>query len=60
MDYRKLAVNSALAAAWAAIAIITTAGEITDAVLTAAAVAALRAAIGYALSRLDKTLTVDA
>lgn len=60
MDWKKLAINAALAGFWAAVAIVTVADEpLSQAVLVAAGVAALRAIIGYVADRVGHSVPVD-
>lgn len=60
MEVRKLAINAALAGLYVfATAIAATGGDITEAALWGAGIAAVRAAIGYALDKLGATVPVD-
>lgn len=60
MEWKKLLINAALAAAWGAIAAWqASGGELTQAGITAAVFAGLRLGIGYLADRLGKTVPVD-
>jgi hypothetical protein len=61
MITKKLIINALLAGAYVGIAVFAASGgEFTQAALSAAAVAAARAAIGYFADHFGKTVPVDA
>ena len=59
MDLKKLAINALLAGFWAGVAALQVSGELSEAALWAAGTAAVRAAVGYALSKIGRPVTVD-
>ena len=59
MDLKKLAINALLAGFWAGVAALQVSGELSEAALWAAGTAAVRAAVGYVLSKIGRPVPVD-
>lgn len=59
MDWKKLVINALLAGFWAGIATLQVSGELSEAALWAAGVAAVRAIVGYVADKLGHAVPVD-
>lgn len=60
IDVKRLIVNAALAGFWAGLTALSVSGELSDAALWAAGIAAVRAAVGYLAGALGHAVPVDA